>query len=245
MSESPKPPLPIPLPVNTPLTPEAQDERTLNVHSSPSFDYHEERRLHLKDEIWLSHHLPRLPPSSIPSTVASSPRATTEDSTANSSRATPKSVMANGDGVGESSRRLNGEMGLGIGIGRNLHNAGALMSMSSADPVGREEGEESSRSPIIPEPFTKLSPCESEDEPSCVGPEPTLIHRRELDDQERLDLEAERMEKELSDLGVGSSQSTLRERGSTEGDARAVKGAEQGEFVISFGAVLQGRCAVL
>ena len=57
-----------PVDVPQPSTPQAEEYTSnLNAHTntSPSFDYHDERRLHLNDEIWLSHHLPRLPPSSV------------------------------------------------------------------------------------------------------------------------------------------------------------------------------------
>ena len=74
---SPDPPDPSPaIPIVHPSTPMADDDAANGgppPNVSPSFDYHEERRLHLQDEIWMSHHLPRLPPASVqdPSTNTS------------------------------------------------------------------------------------------------------------------------------------------------------------------------------
>lgn len=48
------------LDISRPPTPPSPDP-----HSSPSFDYHEQRRLHLKDEVYFSHRLPRLPPPAL------------------------------------------------------------------------------------------------------------------------------------------------------------------------------------
>ncbi|ORX35953.1 hypothetical protein BD324DRAFT_512747 [Kockovaella imperatae] len=58
------------IPIPQPSTPVGDDDTPPNgpahpVDVSPSFDYHDERRLHMNDEIWLSHHLPRLPPASL------------------------------------------------------------------------------------------------------------------------------------------------------------------------------------
>ena len=86
-------------------------------------------------------------------------------------------------------------MGLGKGVGKHLQAGGSGMGMSTSSPAGGDDTEEYRR--LHAPPSTMLSPSEPED--GGLDPARTLIHRRELDDQERLDLEAEKRERMLSE----------------------------------------------
>lgn len=243
MSNTPTTHVSIPSPVQSPMTPRADDDRAANIHSSPSFDYHEERRLHLKDEIWLSHHLPRIPPSSIPASVTSSPRASDDASTSRAKAATGSTIIpsSNGGSVDTAPSTsiprplstkphatANGDMGLGIGVGQNLLNGGSGMSMSSSSAAGGDDTDEGQQRPN-PHLGNMISPSED----GSMDPTPTLIHRKELDEQERLDLEAEKRERMISeglgDLAAGSIEPESREGGDA-GDVEAAKAPVKGEF---------------
>lgn len=169
---------------HTPTTPIDNEEDGPTAHISPSFDYHEERRLHLKDEIWLSHHLPRLPPSAI-SDAESSLASSSEPPKAIPERR--KSVHIPGGGDVPDPR------------------AAAFPRGSS---IPKADGEWLSRTPETERRYQHISAAQAFPGSSIVspsGPEygdldpaASLIHRQELDSQERLDLEEEARERELS-----------------------------------------------
>lgn len=118
MSDPTSTPISIPLSSSgpdTPLSPDPEGYRPINPSSSPSFDYHQERRLHLKDEIYFSHHLPRLPPPALPQSIPGSGASQQQGSDAYASRAssgpaspvdTRNNILAAGPGSG-----LRGPMG--------------------------------------------------------------------------------------------------------------------------------------
>ena len=147
---------------------------------SPSFDYHEERRLHLKDEIWLSHHLPRLPPAAV----------SDSDGNLSSSFEGSKPIP---------SRHIPGQI--------NVGGASTDASPSAFHPKGaslpQAEGQWLGKNTTFPSAqgyfgTSTLSPSGPEN--GDLDPAPTLIHRQELDDQERLDLEEEAAERALSGM---------------------------------------------
>lgn len=205
-----------------PLTPDV-DDRNTQLGSSPSFDYHQERRLHLKDEIWLSHHLPRIPPNS--TTVTNTPTQSHSRAPSHTQhldgdamrRATPSSIMTTGEPMRDPSpsafhpkdKQAPPPLSLEDGKGKNLQRGGAGMSMDDThenDMDGEKDFDRKSEPEV---PSDLLSPAPFGD----LDPAATMIHRRELDDQERLDLEAEERERqiggtldEFGKLGLDGSQ---------------------------------------
>ena len=231
MSGIPSEPLSTVSPTQEPLTPEPVDNRRISVHASPSFDYHEERRRHLNDEIWLSHHLPRLPPSSIPAEASSSSRPSGEGLAVNAAVQVEKSARLDDRArytrpstIGRP-EDTDGEMGLGIGVGGNLQNGGAGMATGSISAAGGDDTDE--RTPDDP----------SGMEDGALRPAQKMIHRAELDDQERLDLAAERRERIISegrhDLGVASTGLESADGAGPARDVKAAKGIEAGEYLIA------------
>ncbi|WWC86266.1 AMP deaminase [Kwoniella dendrophila CBS 6074] len=213
-------PSPLPIPARYPH--QHQDlEDNAHVHSSPAFDYHEERRLHLKDEIWLSHHLPRLPPSSV--SEAGSSISKTGTGVGDFSTSYNRQGMSPGQFISDlQTSPLNqtraipstspGEIDLGT-KGKNLEKGGQGMAMRSSSPSnqekqGQDEGEPendySSRfgRQHYENGSSMLSPSGPED--GDLDPAPTLIHRRERDKQEELDLEEEARERELDAALLGA-----------------------------------------
>ncbi|ODN84531.1 AMP deaminase [Cryptococcus amylolentus CBS 6039] len=200
---SPPSPLPDPLPIPTTAYRRHQDLED-HEHSSPAFDYHQERRLHLKDEIWMSHHLPRLPPTSV-SEAGSSVRTETGTSY--------KNKMAPGDYLEFTSpsarvRQLSPKASF-KNITQpefgNVARGGDGMALDDTQEAPNEEedfaGAFQRRASIQPEPqSTLLSP--SGPEYGDLDPAASIIHRQERDQQEALDLEEERKEKELALKGL-------------------------------------------
>lgn len=187
-----------PSPTVAPLTPPADDEdQARQTRSSPSFDYHQERRLHLKDEIWLSHHLPRLPPQPTSDEIgAANGGLSTSPKRA---RTTPKDIMMNHethvmDPSPSAHHPARKEMDL-----PDLQRGGRSMSLDEdedeADHVRDDARKERTGSDM-------LSPAFAGE----MDPRPAMIHRRELDSQERLDLEEERAEREISGQGFSGAQ---------------------------------------
>ncbi|ODO07208.1 hypothetical protein L198_00787 [Cryptococcus wingfieldii CBS 7118] len=204
MDSSPDPsPLPSPLPIPTTAYRRHEDLED-HEHSSPAFDYHQERRLHLKDEIWMSHHLPRLPPASV-SEAGSSVKTETGTSY--------KNKMAPGDYFEFTSpsarvRQLSPKASfknLTKPDFGNVARGGDGMARYDTEEAPNEEddfaGAFQRRASIQPEPqSTLLSP--SGPEYGDLDPAASIIHRRERDQQEALDLEEERKEKELATKGL-------------------------------------------
>jgi len=127
-------------------------------------------------------------------------------------------------------KAANGEVGLGLGVGQSLQSGGAGMAMGSSSAAGGDDADERHEDNHNG-PSGMLSPSEPED--GDLDPAPSLIHRRELDNQERFDFEAEKRERMLSlgrsDLGVESIEL---EPGESSGSAnlKAGKGLEEGEI---------------
>jgi AMP deaminase len=180
-----------PSPTVGPLTPSVDDE----VRSSPSFDYHQERRLQLKDEIWLSHHLPRLPPKTDDDGAPTGPKAVPPTSPGRS-RTTPKDLMIGVSQALDPSPSAFHPPKNDLELG-NVQRGGRSMSMDDDD--GEEEEEEDHRHGGSRD---MLSPM------SSMSPKDTMIHRTELDDQERLDLEEEAREREISGQGFSGAQTS-------------------------------------
>lgn len=220
-----QPSKPLDIPSN-PHTPDPDPEDfTLPIQSnpSPSFDYHEERRLHLKDEIWLSHHLPRLPPPTLTS-ISTSHKSGESDPSPSAFH--PHSM---------------GQVDLDEGSSSHLQNGGSSMSMSSntTDVNPTANGKYNPPPPPVPPPKTSrhqsrqssmLSPAPMGD----MDPAASLIHRRELDEQERLDLEEEKRERGISamkgDLGDAGKDILADD---LEGDRiDTMKGVEKGEWEV-------------
>lgn len=202
-------------PIDSPMNNEAEDPMAAETHASPSFDYHEERRLHLKDEIWLSHHLPRLPPPSITdvsSSLGNSPSSSflIENHLKNSrsnpnleaglkqTRAVPGDINVSGSSPLDPSpsafhpkpagqRKHDGH----IDLGKNLQSGGAGMWMDGAD--GSKSDPQNSEYPGS----GMVSP--SGPDSGDLDPRGSMVHREELDDQERLDLAEEARERGLSE----------------------------------------------
>ncbi|KAK8865925.1 AMP deaminase [Kwoniella newhampshirensis] len=224
-SHSPSPlpsPRPIPRSAYPPHTPDDLDDAAPHLHASPAFDYHEERRLHLKDEIWLSHHLPRLPPSTVSDAGSSSSK--TELGTSMKSRTVPGDLELGALPLprrqSQTLQRPSGSPGqVNLGDkGANLEQGGGGMSMRSTSSANQNEvtgnDDLSTRferqvnfGPSGDEKSSLLSPSGPEN--GDLDPEPAITHRQELDDQERLDLEEEARERGLDGellkaLGAGS-----------------------------------------
>ena len=169
------------------LTPELEDDQ-LDLATSPSFDYHEERRLHLKDEIWLSHHLPRLPPAALSesvSSLASSSDFPRGPRTGN----VPADIQIGGQTADASPSAFHPK---GLSIPRS---DGHVQGMPQ-----READVHRGFQPISFPGSSVLTPNGPEDSDN-YGP-PTMIHREELDDQERLDLEEEERERQMGTKGA-------------------------------------------
>jgi AMP deaminase len=202
-----------PSPEVGPLTPSVDED----VRSSPSFDYHQERRLQLKDEIWLSHHLPRLPPMTDEDGAIPGPKAGLSTSPKRS-RTTPNDIMIGVSQALDPSPSAFHPAKQELELG-NVQRGGRSMSMDDEDGEEDEEedlkhignGQSSSRD--------LLSPM------SSMSPKGTMIHRRELDDQERLDLEEEARERALSGQGFSGAQ--------TSGPTEAVQAGEYGSWSLS------------
>jgi len=177
-----------PSPTVGPLTPSVDEE----VRSSPSFDYHQERRLQLKDEIWLSHHLPRLPPKTDDDGAPTVPKASLASSPGRS-RQTPKDIMIGVSQALDPSPSAfhpgNTESEFG-----NVQRGGRSMSMNEDDEDGQQEDHRHGG------PGNMFSPN--------LSPPETMIHRTELDDQERLDLEEEARERDISGQGFSGAQTS-------------------------------------
>lgn len=191
-----------PSPTVAPLTPPADDEeQTRQTRSSPSFDYHQERRLHLKDEIWLSHHLPRLPPPTSDdvghgkSALSTSPRR---------ARTTPHEIMMDTEAtVGDPSPSAFHPPRKELDLPANVQQGGRSMSMDDDDDHDHEHDREALRNE------RRRGSNKDMLSPAFMGemdPRPAMIHRQELDSQERLDLEEERRERELSGGQAGAEQ---------------------------------------
>ncbi|OCF33342.1 AMP deaminase [Kwoniella heveanensis BCC8398] len=228
MSDSPDPrlagaslqPSPSPLPSPLPIPArygrdDLDDNESEHVHHSPAFDYHEERRLHLKDEIWLSHNLPRLPPSTISEAGSSS---TTSKGELGHSFKSSRLGMTPGDIETSPLARTSaippspGQVDLGS-RGGNLERGGQGMSMRAVSPSGEDrerdhEDELNARFQQqaqiqLPQPQSSmLSPSGPED--GDLDPAPSIIHRQERDKQERLDLEEEARERQLDSALLGA-----------------------------------------
>ena len=169
------------------LTPEMDDEQP-DLGTSPSFDYHEERRLHLKDEIWLSHHLPRLPPAALSESV-SSIASNSESSRAARTSNFPAPIEIGGQALDASPSAF--------------HPRGMSIPRSDGNLQGVAQREAEVRRGFQPVSFpgsSVLSPNGAEFNETL--PPPSMIHREELDDQERLDLEEEERERELGTKGA-------------------------------------------
>lgn len=59
-------------PVDVTATDEDEDETPPESRASPSFSFHEERRLLKSDEYWLAHKIPRLPPAALSTSPSAS-----------------------------------------------------------------------------------------------------------------------------------------------------------------------------
>ncbi|WVW82319.1 hypothetical protein I302_104325 [Kwoniella bestiolae CBS 10118] len=218
MADSPRPsnqpsgansPVPSPSPLPIPSRYPHEDlEDNAHVHSSPAFDYHEERRLHLKDEIWLSHNLPRLPPSTI-SEAGSSTGKLAEMSTSARLGMSPGHFMTTSPlnhtkpmPTGTSP----GEVDLG-NQGKNLEKGGQSMSLTQDNQEqDKDDHEEESDFSSRFQRQAQINPAErhssmlspSGPEYGDLDPAPSIIHRQERDKQEELDLEEEARERELN-----------------------------------------------
>lgn len=135
--------------------------------ASPSFSFHEERRLLKSDEYWLSHKLPRLPPAAL----ATSPTASM-DALMQSTRSSAHSpTSAKHDVHDTQSDESDEDLG--------PHGTGAYHGLGSAPARGN-----SMLSPSGPE-YGDLDPIDVQ------------IHRNELNYDERLGLEEETEERAL------------------------------------------------
>ena len=196
----PTPPVNIPSRSDTPITPDNEEEGP-NVHISPSFDYHEERRLHLKDEIWLSHHLPRLPPAAV-AEASGSPRSTSPVVETARHTHRPKSLSTSTTGTTFDAAPsafhpiAPGTHVQGTGAGRDLGHHMNLRAGGSGMWMPDEESDPRFQHVKAAQAFpgsSIISPSGPDD--GDLDPGPVFIHRQELDSQERLDLEEEAMER--------------------------------------------------
>ncbi|WWC99695.1 hypothetical protein V866_006600 [Kwoniella sp. B9012] len=237
-------PTPSPLPIPA-RYPHADLEDNAHIHSSPAFDYHEERRLHLQDEIWLSHNLPRLPPSTVSEAGSSTSKAggvgeigTSYKSASGRQGLSPGQFMATSPLTQHraisSSVASPGEVDLRR-QGNNLEKGG--QSMSFTNDQDREAGENqqdqeeglSSRfqrqaqvNPVERH-SSMLSP--SGPEYGDLDPAPSIIHRQERDKQEELDLEEEARERELNAALLNALNSGGRNEGVEAKAAAKLAGA--------------------
>jgi AMP deaminase len=186
---------------NTPPTPA--------VHSSPSFDYHEERRLHLQDEIYFSHRLPRLPPPALASPGGNAP----ERALAPGTSAHPRSYESSADASPSAfhpaapftqMRHLTLDEQDGDDGADNLSMDGEHDDGYEGLPGNTRTGLPSrSRQATAPH-----SPVNSIFPKSDADARTQLLNREEQDAQERLDLEEEKRERLLAEgpaaLGAGA-----------------------------------------
>ncbi|WVQ85607.1 hypothetical protein IAT38_007773 [Cryptococcus sp. DSM 104549] len=222
-SASPSP-LPSPLPIPPSAYPRGRgrddldddhDDHAPPLHSSPAFDYHQERRLHLQDETWMSHHLPRLPPSSISEAGSSSSR--TEYGTSLKGRMMPGDLDTSPRAL--SRQRPLSPMAQTSSLASsygNLERGGDGMAMThslSSDAEG-DNGEDLSasfqRQAKINALSSMVSPSGPED--GDLDPAASIIHREERDKQERLDLEEEAAERELAMKSLGGGKAENKEQ---------------------------------
>lgn len=179
-------------PEHAQLTPELDGEAGQH-HISPSFDYHEERRMHLQDEIWLSHHLPRLPPPALGESV-SSLASSFEATRQGRQRTAPGDISLGGTSVDASPSAFHPRPNV-------APDADQLRRLAQPWKNPDEEGDMKYQNVSAAQAFpgsSMMSPSGPED--GDLDPAATLIHRTELDDQERLDLEEEARERMISGI---------------------------------------------
>ncbi|KAK4687097.1 hypothetical protein P7C73_g3025, partial [Tremellales sp. Uapishka_1] len=179
----------VPIPFSNPTTPIPEDDDP-HVHSSPSFDYHDERRMHLKDEIWMSHHLARLPPPSLSSSTGSLGAEMPKPNEPTMSRVTPSSFAYGGERMTDRSPSAFHPRPLSK---QNLDEKNGLQFS------GQQEDHEGAGY-LNPRTGSMLTPSTEED--GDMDPAGGTIHRTELDVQERLDLEEEAAARALRDPHV-------------------------------------------
>lgn len=138
--------------------------------ASPSFSFHEERRLLKSDEYWLSHKLPRLPPAALATSPTASMDALMQSTRSNASQHSPTSTKHD---VHDDAQSDESDEDLGP------HGTGAYHGLNSAPARGN-----SMLSPSGPE-YGDLDPIDVQ------------IHRNELNFDERLGLEEETEERAL------------------------------------------------
>lgn len=203
---------PEPVAIGT-LTPDNGEDRG-DIHGSPSFDYHEERRLHLKDEIWLSHHLPRLPPPDLSESVSSI--SSLDGVRALRNKPVPSDITPSSQAIDASPSAF--------------HPRGIAIPAGEARGSGEEHKEGKSWTDRGFPGSSMLSPSGPED--GDLDPGPTLIHRTELDDQERLDLEEEERERMLGEKSGLAGLAHLNLGPGTGQDAKGAIATEPGECLL-------------
>lgn len=139
--------------------------------ASPSFSFHEERRLLKSDEYWLSHKLPRLPPAALATSPTASMDALMQSTRSNASASGTQQSPTKSTSQHPPSDESEEEEDLGP------HGTGAYHGLASAPARGN-----SMLSPSGPE-YGDLDPIDVQ------------IHRNELNYDERLGLEEEREER--------------------------------------------------
>lgn len=178
-------------------------------HGSPSFDYHEERRLHLKDEIYFSHRLPRLPPPAIPGASGSyddkrsgplshsySGGLESMSASFHSAHSAAHSASMAGPSAGASPSAFHPTgpqyqmRNLSLDDGAPAHGAARAQAAAYGQVPGPSAGQGYSQG---------RSDMASPGSYGTQDPRPTLLHRKEMDSQERLDLQEERREKVLAE----------------------------------------------
>ena len=224
-------------------------------HGSPSFDYHEERRLHLKDEIYFSHRLPRLPPPAIPGASGSY----------DDKRSGPLSHSFHG---GSDSMSASFHSAHSAAHSASMAGPSAGASPSAFHPTGPQyqmrnlslddgaPAHGAARAQVatygqVPGPGTGQGYSQGRSDMASSGtygtrdPRPTLLHRKEMDSQERLDLQEERREKVLAEhpeqLRMSAmNQPQLQTQGPGAGTAQGQAGAnsQPGESCSSIHATL-------
>lgn len=185
------PPSPL-SPEHAQLTPDVDDERAAH-HTSPSFDYHEERRLHLKDEIWLSHHLPRLPPPALSESV-SSLASSLDAIRPGRHRTAPGDISLGGQSIDASPSAFHPRAPVNAAVDQDQ-----LRRLNQPWKNPDEEADTRYQNVSAVQAFpgsSMMSPSGPED--GDLDPAASFIHRTELDDQERLDLEEEARERKIS-----------------------------------------------
>ncbi|WRT64147.1 AMP deaminase [Kwoniella shivajii] len=258
--ENSRAPSPLPIPARYPH--EDLDDNA-HIHSSPAFDYHEERRLHLKDEIWLSHHLPRLPPSTISEAGSSSASRTGEMSTSVKGRSPGHyipdlhtSPLAQTRAMPSNTSTSPGQVDLGT-KGDNLERGGGGMAMRSNSPSNDHDDETDLASKFRrhagiddqERQSSMLSPSGPED--GDLDPAPSIIHRQERDKEEALDLEEEGRERNLDaallqalnagDKGAGIETQAAQIASATQAQPQQGIGSELEQLYASFARCLDLR----